>query len=97
MLELLGKRPDSTSAMLIGHWHGESWGEILRNLLQMDQLIPIEGMEEEFIDTIALLENKIRHRDIDQQVDRLSASNYSRMSPEDKERLKQLLIEKHSK
>lgn len=97
MLELLQKRPDSTSAMLIGHWHGETWGETLRNLLQMDQLIPIDGMEQEFIDTVAMLEEKIKHLDIDQQVDKLTATDYSQMSAEEKEELKQLLNRKHSK
>lgn len=97
MLELLGKRPDSTSAMLIGHWHGESQGETLRKLLQMDQLVPLDGMEQEFIDTIAMLEDKIKQLNIDQQVDKLSATDYSQMSADEKERLKQLLTEKHSK
>ncbi len=97
MLDLLGKRPNSTSAMLIGHWHGENWGETLRTLLQMDQLIPLDGMEEEFIDTILMLEARIKHRDIDRQVDKLSASNYADISADEKEQLKLLLSSKHSK
>ena len=45
MLELLHKRPDSTSAMLIGHWYGEPWGEMLQQLLQLEQLIPNTDIE----------------------------------------------------
>jgi hypothetical protein len=63
----------------------------------MDQLIPIDGMEQEFIDTVAMLEEKIKHLDIDQQVDKLTATDYSQMSAEEKEELKQLLSKKHSK
>ena len=95
--KLLQKRPDSTSAMLIGHWHGETWGATLSNLLQMDQLIPLDGMEQEFIDTVSMLEEKIKHLDIDQQVDKLATTDYSQMSAEEKEELKQLLSKKHSK
>ena len=95
ILELLSKRPDSTPAMLIGHWYGEPWGETLQQLLQMDQLIPDADTERELSDTLNYLQRQHQHTKLDSQVDQISAKPFSELSDEEKTSLKQALREKH--
>ncbi len=97
MFQLLQKRPDSTSAMLLGHWYGDPQGEALKELLQMDHLIPEEGIEQEFRDTLSHLDQRQLQSYLDRQLGQLDLSDFSRLSPEDKEQLKQLLADKNSK
>jgi hypothetical protein len=40
ILELLHKRPESTTGMLLGHWHGMPEGELLAQLAGQERLIP---------------------------------------------------------
>ncbi|MFA7555313.1 MAG: DNA primase [Spongiibacteraceae bacterium] len=96
MLELLHKRPDSTSAMLIGHWYGEAWGEALQKLLQMEQFIPTTNVEQELADTLAHLDRKRQQQSISSQVDKILSKDYALLSPEEKQELKQLLNQQHN-
>ena len=41
--------------MLLGHWYGTPEGELLSRLAGQERLIPTEGIEQQFIDTIATL------------------------------------------
>jgi DNA primase len=95
ILDLLSKRPDSTPAMLIGHWYGEPWGETLQQLLQMDHLIPDADTERELADTLNHLERQHLHNVLDNQVDQISAKDFSQLSEEEKNSLKQALRDKH--
>lgn len=95
VLELLHKRPDSTPAMLIGHWYGEPWGETLQQLLQMDHLIPETGTEQELLDTLNHLTRQHQHWLLDNQVDQIASKPYSQLSEEEKLLLKQALSSKH--
>lgn len=97
MLELLLKRPDSTSAMLIGHWYGEPWGDSLQQLLQVDQFIPETDIEQELSDTLAHLDRRYQFANLDDQVDKILTKDYAQLSDEEKLKLKQLLSEKHNK
>ncbi len=95
MLELLQKRPDSTPAMLIGHWYGEPWGEILQQLLQAEQMIPEDNLEQELLDTLKLLSKRYQQQNISQQVDKILSKDYAQLSDDEKQDLKQLLAQKH--
>ena len=95
MLELLHKRPDSTSAMLIGHWYGESWGETLQQLLHAEQFIPSTDIELELIDTLQHLDRRHQHQDLGHQLDKILSKDYASLSDEEKLQLKQLLQQKH--
>jgi DNA primase len=97
MLELLHKRPDSTPAMLIGHWYGEPWGEILQQLLQVDQLIPETHIEQELADTLNHLQKQQYRTKLNTQVDKILSKDYAQLSNEEKLLLKQSLNELHTK
>ncbi len=96
MLELLNKRPDSTPAMLIGHWYGEPWGETLQLLLQAERLIPETNIEQELTDTLLHLSRKSQKKqNLKQQVDNILSKDYAQLSDDEKQQLKQLLRQKH--
>ncbi|MCP3907566.1 MAG: DNA primase [Oceanicoccus sp.] len=95
MLELLHKRPDSTSAMLVGHWYGEAWGETLQQLLQLEQFIPGSDIELELKETLQHLERKHQQQQLDHQVDKLLAKDYAQLNDDEKQELKRLLSQKH--
>ena len=95
MLQLLKKRPESTSAMLIGHWYGEPWGEILQQLLQLEQFIPTTDIDRELNDTLRYLTKQHHQVELTTQVDRILSKNYAELSSEEKDELKLLLKKKH--
>lgn len=95
MLELLHKRPDSTSAMLIGHWYSEPWGETLKTLLQVDQFIPEADLDIELSDTLSHIQRQHRHARLSDQVDKILSKDYAQLSGEEKIQLKQSLNELH--
>ena len=96
MLELLHKRPDSTSAMLIGHWYGETWGETLQQLLQLEQFIPPSDIELELTETLDHLNRKHQQQNLSEQVDKILSKGYAQLSDSEKQELKQLLNQKHN-
>jgi DNA primase len=96
MLDLLHKRPDSTSAMLIGHWYGEAWGEILQQLLQLEQFIPPTDIELELTETLQHLSRKYQQENLSQQVDHILSKGYAQLSDSEKQELKDLLAQKHN-
>lgn len=96
MLELLQKRPDSTPAMLIGHWYGEPWGETLQQLLQFDQIIPGDNVNLELADTLSLLSRQKKAELLDQELDKLTAKGLTQLSKEEELRIKEILAEKQN-
>ena len=94
MLALLQRRPDSNTAMLLGHWYGSPQGEVLNRLASQERLIPNEGIEKQFRDTIKLLLQQPRRRNFDAQVDKLRDRNYAEISELEKLELVRELQEK---
>ncbi len=94
VLELLQKRPDSNTAMLLGHWYGTPEGELLNRLAGQERLIPSAGIEQQFTDTIAALANKPHQAKLEAQVDKLKSSNYAEVSELEKQQLLQALEQK---
>jgi DNA primase len=94
VLSLLRKRPDSNTAMLLGHWYGTPRGELLNRLASQERLIPREGIENQFIDTIELLKEQPKRQNFDQQVDKLRDRNYAEISELEKLELVRELQEK---
>ncbi|MDX1734439.1 MAG: toprim domain-containing protein, partial [Halioglobus sp.] len=95
MLELLHRRPESSTAMLLGHWYGTPQGHLLNRLAGQERLIPTEGIEKEFRDTINTLVEELPHRSkLAAQVDKLRSTNYAEVSDLEKQRLRELLQEK---
>jgi DNA primase len=95
LLALLHKRPESSTAMLLGHWYGTSEGNLLNRLAGQERLIPTTGIEEEFLDTIHALTQDIPYRSkLAAQVDKLKSTNYADVSELEKQQIRELLQEK---
>jgi DNA primase len=94
LLALLQRRPDSNTAMLLGHWYGTPEGELLGRLAGQERLIPRAGIEQQFRDTLAVLAQLPQRSQLSAQVDKLKVTNYADMSDAEKQRLKDLLQQK---
>ena len=93
MLELLQRRPESTTHMLLGHWYGTEQGELLNRLASQERLIPASGIENEFLDTINQLVRHPERQKFEAQVDKLKTKNYADISELEKLELMQALKE----
>ena len=94
LLQLLHRRPESSTAMLLGHWYGTDEGKLLNRLAGQERLIPATGIEEEFIDTMHALARLPHQSKLAAQVDKLKLTNYAEVSDTEKQRLRELLQEK---
>ncbi|MEP5766114.1 MAG: DNA primase [Halieaceae bacterium] len=94
LLELLQRRPESTTHMLLGHWYGSEHSALLNRLASQEQLIPREGIENEFIDTINSLLQHPKKQNFDARVDKLRHRNYADISELEKLEIVQELREK---
>jgi DNA primase len=94
LLALLQRRPDSNTAMLLGHWYGTPEGELLSRLAGQERLIPSDGIEQQFVDTVTVLARAPHHSKLTAQVDKLKLTNYAQVSELEKQRLRELLQEK---
>src|SRR5690606_5251098 len=99
VIELLHKRPDANTNVLLGHWYAEPWRHrveeafnqvslLLENVDQLN-LAAEEGVERELADTLARLERS----QIDMQLDSL-LTRAETLSAEEKQQLLQLLAQK---
>jgi DNA primase len=94
LLQLLQRRPDSSTAMLLGHWYGTEEGKLLSRLAGQERLIPTTGIEQQFIDTMSALAHLPHQSKLAAQVDKLKRTNYADLSELEKQRLRELLQEK---
>lgn len=98
MLQLLQRRPDSSTAMLLGHWYGTPEGQLLNQLAGQERLIPTEGIEQEFADTMTKLCQELPQRSkLSHTIDKFKVTNYADVSETDKQRLLEQLQEKLQK
>jgi DNA primase len=97
LLELLHKRPESNTAMLLGHWYGTPEGELLSRLAGQERLIPTEGIEQQFVDTIEALCQLPHKSKFAEQVDKLKTTNYADLSELEKQRLREMLQAKQQR
>jgi DNA primase len=94
LLELLQRRPESTTHMLLGHWYGTTEGELLNRLASQERLIPADGIESEFADTIKTLVHHPQRQNFDDRVDKLKHRNYADISEVEKLEIVAALREK---
>ena len=94
LLALLHRRPESSTSMLLGHWYGTPEGELLSRLAGQERLIPKEGIEQQFVDTMSALARAPYLSKLAAQVDKLKHTNYAEVSELEKQRLRELLQEK---
>jgi len=91
ILTLLQCRPESTTAMLLGHWYGTREGDLLNRLAGQERLIPADGIEEQFRDTVSRLVLLPQRARLEAQVDKLRSTDYALMGAAQKQELKELL------
>jgi DNA primase len=94
LLALLQRRPESNTAMLLGHWYGTPEGELLSRLAGQERLIPKAGIEQQFVDTMAVLARAPHQSKLTAHLDKLKHTNYAEVSELEKQRLRELLQEK---
>jgi DNA primase len=94
LLELLRRRPESNTHMLLGHWYGSEAGELMHRLASQERLIPTEGIENQFLDTISSLLRHPKRQNFDARVDKLRHKNYAEISELEKLEIIQELKEK---
>ena len=94
LLALLQRRPESNTAMLLGHWYGTPEGELLSRLAGQERLIPKAGIEQQFVDTMDVLARAPHQSKLTAHLDKLKHTNYAEVSELEKQRLKELLQEK---
>ncbi len=97
LLEVLSRRPESNTAMLLGHWYGTPEGELLNRLAGQERLIPSEGIERQFLDTMGELEHLPQRSKLAAQVDKLRVTNYAEVSELEKQQLREMLREKQQR
>lgn len=91
ILDLLRRRPESSTGMLLGHWHGTGEGELLAQLAGQERLIPSEGIEAQFADIIRRLSSLPLRRRIVEEIDTLKSRSYAQLGPDERARLPELL------
>ncbi|KGE03849.1 DNA primase [Pseudohaliea rubra] len=91
MVTLLQRHPESSTAMLLGHWHGTPEGELLGHLAGQERLIPADGIEAQFRATIHRLLAQPERERIVARVDKLRSTDYAQMGAEQKQELRELL------
>ena len=95
LIHLVQRRPESNTGMLLGHWYGTPEGELLNRLAGQERLIPTEGIDQQFIDTIHRLAHQLPQQSkLAEQVDKLKLTNYAETSELEKQRLREMLQEK---
>ena len=91
IVELIQRHPDSSTAMLLGHWHGTPAGELLARLAGQERLIPAEGIDVQFRATLDRLLAQPQRERIVARVDKLRSTDYASMGDEQKQELRELL------
>ncbi|HEY3699750.1 MAG TPA: DNA primase [Spongiibacteraceae bacterium] len=102
LLELLQRRPEANTNVLLGHWYDQPWrqhveeafnqvGILLENVEQLN-LAQEEGVESELSETLKHLEQS----QIEIQIDML-LSKANELTPQEQQQYRQLLSQKHSK
>ena len=91
LLILLHRRPESNTAMLLGHWYGTAEGKLLSRLAGQERLIPTAGIEQQFVDTMGELAQLPHRSKLSAQVDKLKLTNYAEVSETEKQQLREML------
>jgi len=96
MLALLQRRPDSSTAALLGYWYGTPEGALLNRLAGEERLLPQEGVARQLTELLAAIAVTPALRDIDARIDKLRMTNYLEMETEQKQHLMALLRQRQA-
>lgn len=90
----LKQHPNTSTALLMGHWYGTPEGELLVQLAAEERLIPDAGIGNQLVDTLEKLARQTQRASLDEEITRLKAIPYDKISQEEKQTLIQLLTAK---
>jgi len=96
IIELLRQRDNSNIGVLLGHWYGTEEGQLLTQLATLERLIPNEGLEQEFFDTINAVCAQSKRQTLQKLLTKAKSRSFNELSSEEKEQLKNLLADKES-
>ncbi len=91
LLQTLRNDPESTTAMVLGRWYGSPQSELLNRLASQEPLIPEEAIEQEFTDTLRLLQQHSQRQNLNALMDRLRNKNYAEISAVEKSEIEREL------
>lgn len=95
ILALLAKRPESSTAMLLGHWQGQAEGDVLTLALSLEKPnYDSDKAASALRECLGHLQQKQHHQELSSTVDKLRNANYADLSEGDKQELKALLSRK---
>lgn len=97
LLELLHKRPESNTHMLLGHWYEPPWRSLVTEAIDQAFYVPETGAPEELAETLSHLRHNRILDELDTFFDKLRSANYADLSPAEKQQLHLLLSQKHGK
>ncbi|WP_372797106.1 DNA primase [Litorivivens sp.] len=95
VLALLRKRPESSTAMLLGHWQGQPEGEVLTRALSLEK--PNYDAEKAALalkECLSHLHKQQHQSELRLTVDKLRNANYAELSEDDKQKLREMLQRK---
>lgn len=99
IISLAQKRAELTTYMILANWQHPPWKAYIEAALNQAQIFGMQGNaehpEKELNDTIQHIMRKNTHKALADEVDKLQRKHYAELSSEDKERLKELLAQKH--
>jgi 5-methylcytosine-specific restriction endonuclease McrA len=95
LLMLVKSRDESTTALLLETWPETPEGDLLTKLSAKTLLIPMAGIEQQFLDTIQVLTRAPQLTKLSAQVDRLKRTNYEGCSEIEKQQLRDMLAERN--
>jgi DNA primase len=94
LLELVQNQPNLREVQLIERWRETEEYQHLSKLSAMDLQIPEQGIEGEFRDTLAAIENEIRADEVNKLLDKAKTA---KLDDHEKHQLNQLLMESTDK
>ncbi len=95
LLALLAKRPESSTAMLLGHWQGQAESEVLTLALSLEKPnYDNEKAASALLECLDHLHRREHSHQLNTTVDKLRNANYADLSDADKQKLRELLSRK---
>ncbi|MDX9875460.1 MAG: DNA primase, partial [Spongiibacteraceae bacterium] len=77
LLQQLHRRPESSTSMLLGSFHGQPWSDYISRALRQTVVVPDEGAEQELSDTLRHLQRGRRQQQVADRVEQLRNRPYA--------------------
>ena len=85
LLDLLHRRPESNTHMLMGHWHGTPEGDALNHIANQEHpllaaSVDLKSIEQQFSDILEKIQQQSEETLLDSHVDKLKTRDYAGVS-----------------